>query len=258
MEIHPATLLHLFSDSQHKAFRLNKVTPKNAENKRGVTPDVSIFDHSYGFLLTQAEMPLLWAAGGINGQMPMPSKMQQLQADSDFICRGQVLRNGKQCLLLAVQEQKSASAVREFCVGVEQPYPIYSCRAHDGNVSWWEVQVDYSSTCNGILLPSRWTYKAYNFPNKASLFVLSTFHVQKIEVNSTLSPELFERKLDVGMIVVKDEGSHPLQVTEGGNLVPLGETAQSNRLLRILLWIALSIIVLSLMIFGARRCRTKP
>jgi hypothetical protein len=60
---------------------------------------------------------------------------------------------------LTVPEQQSDTDVREFWVGLEEPYPIYYCRYRDAHWVYWQLEVDYRVQ-DGRLVPAAWTGRA--------------------------------------------------------------------------------------------------
>lgn len=211
--------LHLFHDGQYKLFRPKETYPEQATRSGWATPDVTLYESaSHQFLLSFTDLPLIWLGGGVSGRYPLPEDMLFLAGAADFNTRGEVQWKGKDCFVLTIQEQQSKEAVREFWVGVEPPYPIYYCRARKGDRVKWQIEVKHRLQEHD-LVPAEWVYTEYAFPGKS--FFRQTYSVQRLELNSKLPAELFDRKLETGQVVYKVPNNTTYEVSNDGGLVPV-------------------------------------
>ena len=132
--------LHLFAENKYRLFRPKALSDEGS----ALAPDVTLFEGaSHQFLLSFSDLPLLWLAGGVSGQCPVPKTMQYLDGIDRFSDRGRAEWDKHECVIITVPEQKSKTTVREFWVGPEKPYPIYCCRPRNGDSVNWQIDVTY-------------------------------------------------------------------------------------------------------------------
>jgi hypothetical protein len=216
-QLAPSMGLRLFTNGKFRFFRPRESLP-DKNRKYGV--DVDLYEeNSQGFLLSFCDLPVLWLAGGVSGRSPIPTELQYLEKSERFTYRGDVQRQGVPCVILTVQEQLSKTAVREFWVGAEEPYPIYVCRARDIGKVYWQIDCAYRKQ-DQRLVPTAWTYTEYDQSGK--VYSATTYTVQQIQINNTLAPALFEKRLESGMVAFHVGKNDTFDVDGDGNLVPLG------------------------------------
>jgi hypothetical protein len=233
--------LHLFNNGQYKVFRPKETYPEEVTRSASLPPDVLLFENaSHQFLFSFSDLPLLWLAGGVSGRYPLPEAMLFLANAADFKTRGEAQREGKDCVVLTAQEQQSKDALREFWVGVEPPYPIYYCRSRNGERIDWQLEVKYRLQGHD-LVPSEWVYTGYLFPGKS--FRRQTYSVQRIELNSELPAELFDRKPEPGQTVYKIPNHTMYEVNKDGGLIPVGEARPQKK--HLVSWNMLAFIILA-------------
>ncbi len=213
VELAPDKGLHLFADGKYSFFRPKDSVPQ----RKGVLHvDMMLYGGaSHSFLLCYSDLPLLWLAGGVNGQWPCPTDMQRI--DRPWVVKGERQRKGKPCVVITVPEQQSKRSVREFWVGTMKPYPIYYCLTRDGGNVRWEIEVQYGGK-DGRLLPTEWTATEYH---QGKVAQTRTYVVQQFQVNVPLPAGTFEKRLEPGMIVFDVEKDQTYRVDQGGTLMPL-------------------------------------
>ncbi len=231
--------LHLFSKGRYRYFRPTKDgLPKGFTESTSVIPDANLHEGaSHIFLLSVADLPLLWLAGGVNGHWPTPGHLQLLDAADRFRYAGEAAWKGQKCVVLVVPEQQSDTSVREFWVAAQEPYLIHRCRARDGDTVYWELKVDHRRE-GDFVVPAEWTATGYNIPG--NLFYARIFSMKRAEVNVPLPPELFDKKLEPGSTVFHTEANTLFEVNASGELGPLGSGSRRSSWL----WIVLSIVSL--------------
>ncbi|HEX5270900.1 MAG TPA: hypothetical protein VFW33_10450, partial [Gemmataceae bacterium] len=86
-EFFPDHSLLLFADNKYRHFRPKDRVPTNA---REGSWDVVLYEGGAtdGMLLGFRELPLLWVAGSVNGQMPSTTQLQQLEGLGRFSGHG--------------------------------------------------------------------------------------------------------------------------------------------------------------------------
>jgi hypothetical protein len=156
----------------------------------------------------------------VNGKWPRPSQITLLEEAKRFTYRGSANANAHDCIVLTIPEQASGTAVREFWVGSQTPYLIFHARARDGDLVFWQIDVEYRKQ-DSEYVPRSWTYTEYNHPGQ--LFQRHTFVVDTFEFNQPLQRGIFEQPMQPGMIVRDAEQDKYLEVDAFGNLVPLGQ-----------------------------------
>jgi hypothetical protein len=232
-ELAPEYALHLWNGGKYRMFRPRDTYSERSRATGALTPDVVLYEGaSHQFLLWFSDLPLLWQAGGISGEYPRPATMNNLAKPEKFLFRGEAAWAGKECVVLTAQEQDSTTTVREFWVGREPPHPIYCCRARDGDVASWQIEVEYRQQGEHTV-PASWTYTEYASSADPSLFFRKTFRVQELQINAPVTAEQFEKKLEPAMVVFHVEKNSPFQVRPDGSLGPYAphsaETLQGSR-----------------------------
>jgi hypothetical protein len=250
--------LHLYRRGKYRFFRPAAKYPERSRAGGALTPDVMLYEGaSHQFLLAISDLPLLWLAGGINGDFPLPERLRQIEPVGGFVFRGKAQWNGHDCAVLTTHEQQIATAVREFWVGLEPPYPIYCCRARDGDRAFWQLDVEYAADSSNSI-PSRWSCTEYSSPG--TLYFVRTFAVNKIDINAPLRPDVFEKALEPGMVAFSVERNRALGVAPDGKLLPLRTLkirADRSRFLgRLVLSVAAAAALVGTYLF-ARRYRWK-
>jgi hypothetical protein len=205
--------LHLFANGKYSYFRPRDSGPQ----RKGVQHvDMMLYGGaSHSFLLCYSDLPLLWLAGGVNGQWPCPADMQRI--DRPLVVKGERQRKGKPCVVITVPEQQSKRSVRELWVGTTKPYPIYYCCARDGDRVYWEIEVQYGGK-DGRLLPTEWTATGYH---QGKVTQTRAYTVQRLQLNVPLPAATFEKRLEPGMIAYDVEKDQTFRVDRAGNLVPV-------------------------------------
>ena len=223
--------LHLYANGKYRFFRPKERYPHKAK-ERILTPDVVLYENaSHQFLLSFSDLPLLWIGGGVSGKDSLPSRMNYLENAARFSYRGEAQWKNHNCVVLSTQEQESKTAVREFWVGVEKEHPIYFCRARDGDEVNWQIEVDYRNQ-GAHLIPAAWIYTEY-VPLSRS-FAKETYTTQHININAALGADLFEKKLEPGMVGYLVEKDMPVKVDRDGGFIPL--EAGKARSYSLILW----------------------
>ncbi|HVS37547.1 MAG TPA: hypothetical protein VMS17_18435, partial [Gemmataceae bacterium] len=241
--------LNLFFDGKYKQFHPKDSYPK--ADDQAFAPDVVLYeDASHSFLLEFTDFPLLWPAGNVSGKYPKPEEMQYLESPDHFSWRGEAQREGHDCVVLTTQEQASPTAVREFWIGTKEPYPIYYCRARNGDKAYWQLEVQYDDQ-RRLSLPTKWTFTEYS--RVGTSFMSRVYTVRDMEINKQLTAELFQKKLEPGQTVLDVENHKKLEVDSSGALVPFNPVRQSTNTLSIVLWSLLGLAVLGLLAFFAWR-----
>lgn len=240
--------LHLFSENKYRYFRPTKEgIPEGFAKSGTLIPDVHLRENAaHDFVLTPQVMPLLWLAGGVTGRWPSPSEMQVIDTPERFKFSGEGLWKGTKCVVLTVAEQDSTTGVREFWVGPEAPYLIHRSRTRDGDIVFWEIDVEYRSQADRVL-PIRWTCTDFNY--FGNLFVTTTYSVERLEVNTALSADMFEKKLVPGNIVFHTIKNDAFNVDNAGNLIPLRPASSWPSWF----WFALAPLTLIAIVLVARR-----
>lgn len=211
--------LHLFTDGKYRRF----------EGKNS-TQDVTIYDKIQGDAgsLDLGDLPLLWIAGDVTGYVPNAELMPNLAAAEKFLYRGSVEYKGRSCVILSVPEQDAGISVREFWVGAEKPHPIYQCLNRRDDVVSWRFEVEYR-TQDGQVVPAQWVETNYNEPG--TLFQRYTYTVENLQFNVPLPAELFQKRLEPGMVVLEATESETFVVDSFGNMVPEGSAGTARSLL---------------------------
>lgn len=247
--------LHLFNDGKYRHYHNRDKYSAESKKSEQLTHDVTLHEgRSSDFLLLWDDLPLVWLGGGVTGQYPLPAKLRYSDEPTRFTFRGEALWNGKKCAVLTVPEQRSPTAVREFCVDLSKPYSIYRCCARDGDVVYWQDEVEYREE-HGETVPSGWKRLEYG---DGELISSASYSVEKIEVNVVLPRVLFEQPLEPGMLVFHSEKNGFFSVDSKGDLEPLGSASKRN------LALPIAIAVLGLMALGLgwwfirRRARRSP
>ncbi len=240
--------LKLFSEGKYRFFRPKHRYPRKAR-ETALAPDVQLFEGgSHAFVLDFRDLPLLWLAGGVSGQHPLPLEMQRLEKPDHFSSRGRGEKAGHKCIVLTVQEQDDNTSVREFWVGLESPYPIHCCRMRAGDRLYWQIDAEYRKH-DAHLVPARWSFVAYS---PAPLFSKRTFSVENLQINVPLPLASFEKALEPGMLAFHAPKNQPFDVDSDGELVPLG-TAGSAGWIRTWIVIAAALVAVMVGIFLVRR-----
>ena len=234
--------LCLYADNKYQHFQPMSCLPESARGEGA--QDVTIYEGGANdWMLWGADLPLLWLAGGVNGQFPGPARPQFLDDIGRFSRHGDGQWDGHDCVILTVPEQKDNKAVREFWVGRTPPYPIYHCRARSGDRVYWQLEVTYREQ-GAELLPAQWTYTGYTY-HPGQTYCRQTFSVQELDLNSPLAAELFEKKLEPGMVAFfPQKNNQKVKVGKAGELAALGSS--SGKTLLTVLAAAGAVLALSL------------
>jgi hypothetical protein len=216
---HKSHDLQFFKDGSASGFHPGQTEGERHDPKTGALRVDAALGEEGGddMFLSFEDLPLLWCAGGVNGRYPRPTEMLYLEEPGRFTYRGEVLWKERRCVVLAVREQESSTSVREYWVDAEPPYLIRSCRSRDGDLPFFQIDVEYR---DALAFPTSWTLRAYNCPFGGKLFKTMTFSVRNREVNAALPEEFFSKALEPGMIV-QTSRNETLEVANDGSLVPL-------------------------------------
>lgn len=244
--------VHLVNNGKYRLFHPKGSYPEKSKDNGSIQPDVWFHEEaSHSFVLNSCDHPILWMGGGLSGQWPRPTNLRYSDSPERFMFRGEIIFKGRKCVVLAVPEQQSATAVREFWVDIENPYRIYRCRALEGTNLYGQLEVQYNEQ-DGYTIPVRWTSMSF----KNGQFNSSeTYFTEKIEINTTLPQQLFESPLEPGMIVFHTLKNTAFEVDQSGKLVPLGSTPRSN--LAFWLGLASASMALTVLIWWLLRKRSQ-
>ncbi len=249
--------LHLLKDGKYRLFRPRDTYPEKSR-QGGLAPDVTLYEQaSHAFLLSFTDLPLLWTAGGVSGEYPLPDRMKHLAEPSRFSHRGEAQWEGQPCMILTIQEQDNPKAVREYWVGVQPPYPILFCKARSGNDVRWQQDIRYT-TRDDVLVPAEWTYTEYNRGGKT--FSRHKYVVEKMEINAPLSADRFEKSLEPGTVAFSVPKNTPYGVMEDGTLGPVGDRPSPRGWVGILAWVGLgaAVVLVTALVWRRRRAGSNP
>jgi hypothetical protein len=256
-ELIPDYGLHLFRDGKYRLFRTKDRQSREPAEPGVLSPDVYLYESaSHQFLLWFSDLPLLWLGGGVTGRYPLPTAMRRLDAAQRFTVQGLAQWQGIECLVLTVQEQESPSSVREFWVHLAPPYPIHLCRAKNGDVVSWQLEVKYRNQAQQ-LVPETWTYDEYSVGKTPGLFSRRTYQVEEFQLNPALEAQEFEKRLEPGTTAFHVEKNNAFQVRPDGSLGPLSPRDPSTSRGSVRYWIlGGSLFALLLAVVLTRRSQT--
>jgi len=247
--------IHIFAQDKYRIFRPRPENWTDADrNDKKAHPDATFYEDSgLEFLLAFSDLPLMWHAGGVTGELLLPSRIKSLQIAARWSYRGEVDYKGVKCHILSTPNQESTSSDLEFWIGQEKGFPIRYCQAKHDGAKAWQIEVDYAIVDGGPKMTS-WTYTEYDLASQV-LKSSQTFKIATLTTNEKLNDELFNHTPKEGMTIVQSKNAEVFQVAADGSLVPFTPSQGVHRR-----WFILSGLVIFasiLAIFVIRRSHRK-
>jgi hypothetical protein len=239
----PEYSIRLSVNNRNRVFR-----PKNenewAKTREGAKMWDLLEDTGSHDILSFGDIPLLWVAGAVTGQIPAPNMLRHLDDLAKWSYRGQGEKGGNRCFVLTTPEQNATTLVREFWVGITPPHLILFCCAREDDVIFWQHEVTYSMRNNWVV-PERMNVTEF-VGRSARIRMNQLFSFKEFEINPAINVQVFHRDPAPGMLVRYNRKPGYFVVDEGGDLVPEMARKGSRRYLLG----ALAVLLLLLLAIG--------
>ena len=226
-EIKDAHHIKIFASGKFREFRPRGANASPAGPAGAPIPDAMLFEESSkAFLLDFNELPLLWVAGSVTGKLLTPNRMKVLESPGSFSYRGEADYRGHHCHLVTLPDQNSKTAVVEYWVSAEPGFPIHFCRAKDGQIVYWQIDVDYRIEAGEAAL-SAWTFTQFDYFTQ-TVYLASTYRVLELQFNRELSADLFDHNPKPGSVVFSVPDNSYKRVLQDGSLAPYVQRTPSR------------------------------
>jgi hypothetical protein len=254
-QIQDARRIAIFACGKFREFYPRETNADPSAAHPGVpTPDAMLFEErSQDFLLQFQDMPLMWVAGSVTGKLLLPNRMKVLEPPSAFTYRGEGDYRSHRCHVVTLQNQDSKTSVVEYWVGIEPGFPIYFCRAKDGQIVHWQIDADYRAEAGRPVLSS-WTFTQLDYFSQ-NVYLASTYRVTELRLNPELPAELFDHSPKAGSVVFSVPDNSYKQVRSDLSLAPYVPPSPSRWKWPVIIG---AILVVGLITFYAWYRRRRP